>query len=279
MDDFSYSMEAESVMNQFYNVDSIIYVEGQDDIPFWEFLFEEFSEKKFEIKDVGSCTALEPYIKSIENGELNAIVALDSDFTIFKNKNHTSPNIIKTPKYSIENTIINSDSIIDCISALAKVSKKNANKEAFQSWYHSFCECVSEVVLLDIYNSINNLGLRVLGDNADMFLKSKNSCVLCQEKLNVHINKIMGEIDGQVNLDSIINSIINKGFIVLDFIRGHFLFSAVSKYIRVFIKGLGVKSSVSNDSLYSLLLLSLKSSFKNHADFQYYKSHIENISI
>ncbi|EGA69570.1 hypothetical protein VISI1226_13648 [Vibrio sinaloensis DSM 21326] len=41
-DDFFYSAEAENIINEFHSVDVMVYVEGVDDIPFWDFIFEKF---------------------------------------------------------------------------------------------------------------------------------------------------------------------------------------------------------------------------------------------
>uniref|UniRef100_UPI000A82428C DUF4435 domain-containing protein n=1 Tax=Vibrio campbellii TaxID=680 RepID=UPI000A82428C len=84
MTEFSYSVDAEDVMSSFYGVDAILYVEGEDDIPFWDAIFSNLSDLSLEIKEVGGCDELEPYITKICNGELTDLVAMDRDFRPFK---------------------------------------------------------------------------------------------------------------------------------------------------------------------------------------------------
>lgn len=43
MPSLDYSLEALNLLNAFHQVDKVVYVEGQDDVPFWEFLFKKFT--------------------------------------------------------------------------------------------------------------------------------------------------------------------------------------------------------------------------------------------
>ncbi|RLM02058.1 hypothetical protein BIY27_26050 [Gibbsiella quercinecans] len=83
MADLSYSNEAFNVLNLFYQKDYMVYVEGRDDVCFWEMIFNKTSNIKVEIQDVGVCEELIPYIEKIYNGEIEAIVACDMDLKYF----------------------------------------------------------------------------------------------------------------------------------------------------------------------------------------------------
>ncbi|EFH8005158.1 DUF4435 domain-containing protein, partial [Escherichia coli] len=78
-ENFSWSNEAENVISLFYDADIMVYVEGEDDIAFWEIIFKKNGRFNVEVQDVGGCEALQPYIEKITSGEINAIVARDSD--------------------------------------------------------------------------------------------------------------------------------------------------------------------------------------------------------
>ncbi len=41
MDEFHYSSEAENILNRFYQAEIMVYVEGDDDICFWETYFQQ----------------------------------------------------------------------------------------------------------------------------------------------------------------------------------------------------------------------------------------------
>ncbi|MDI5832293.1 DUF4435 domain-containing protein [Shewanella xiamenensis] len=281
MDNFSFSMEAESVINLFVNKDVVVYVEGPDDIPFWEYIFDEFSGIDAEFRDVGGCEELTPFIQAISKDELRAIVATDTDFRPFKEGRVEHPNILMTPKYAIENTMISDAIVIDSIVSLAKVSKKKVNLQSYKEWYGDFIEKIGHLVLIDIYNAKHNLGLKVITDNADRFFTSKDSCVFSQEKIDSYINELMRKIGQDVDFTSVKTEALlaSNSNQIQDFLRGHFLFSAVTKYIRTYIKSIGVNIQIPNHSFYSTFLLSLKNQFHLHDDYHYFKTKVNNLTL
>ena len=94
MDDFYHSDDADNVTHMFYDADVMVYVEGQDDLPFWDLIFN-FFDYQVEVQDVGGSKELKKYTEKIKNGELNAIVACDSDFEVLKGES-AHKNIIRT---------------------------------------------------------------------------------------------------------------------------------------------------------------------------------------
>lgn len=44
MGELSYSNEANNLLNRFYGVEKILYVEGDDDIPFWEIILKSYPQ-------------------------------------------------------------------------------------------------------------------------------------------------------------------------------------------------------------------------------------------
>ena len=75
MADLTYSADAHNVLSKFYNADKMVYVEGDDDVLFWEFIFNKFSNFKVKVQGVGGKPELEKYIKRICDGEINSIAA------------------------------------------------------------------------------------------------------------------------------------------------------------------------------------------------------------
>lgn len=278
-DDFSHSEEADDVMHLFYGADIMVYVEGQDDIPFWEFMFTKFVDFSVEVQDVGDCKALEPYMNRIKNDKIKAIVACDLDLTIFTGQKYVHNNIIRTPKYSIENTMINEDSLVKAIKTAGKLQQKLIDRDEITNWKSDFLSKTEELVLLETFSAINNSGISVVGDNASRFMESRNSCILCDKKISSRIKESKGKLIGydKETMKKLFNS--NKAN-VSDFIKGHFLFSAVNSFCNYYIKSKGSKKSISNDYLFSSLILTLDSTFnENHEDFKYYKSVLSKVSI
>jgi hypothetical protein len=279
MTDFSYSTDAESIKNQFYGVDIMVYVEGQDDIPFWEFMFNKFTSISIEVQEVGSCSALEPYMQKIFSNQINAIVACDMDFSVFNGDALEHNNIVKTFGYSIENSMLHVDNIYKAIKVIGRLPSKIVKKDDVADWLDPFYLQLENLIKMDVFNEVNALGVSVVGDNSTRLMKSKVSCELCSDKLDQYITKIVPNLKGYNN-DVVHHLIKDAGLETKQLLRGHFLFSAVAKFVKSFIKSKGLNMSLSNDALYSAFILSLESTFtESNNEFQYYKEALEGLII
>ncbi|EFH7276721.1 DUF4435 domain-containing protein, partial [Escherichia coli] len=134
MDDFHYSSEAENVLSLFYQAEVMVYVEGDDDICFWETIFNKSSSLKVEVQDVGGCEELKKFITRLLEEDLQVIVACDSDLTCFKEQQMSDSRIIRTPGYSIENTFICLDGVYKAIKTLGKIPKKIMDTIDLEAW-------------------------------------------------------------------------------------------------------------------------------------------------
>ncbi|MDQ2044859.1 DUF4435 domain-containing protein [Pseudoalteromonas sp. 20-92] len=278
MDDFYHSEDANNIVHLFYNADVMVYVEGEDDVPFWEVVFNSLAEYKVEVQEVGGSNELAKYIEELELGKLQGVIACDSDFEILKG-NLRNPNIIRTYGYAIENSLICPSTILKVIRSVGKISAKNIPSQELGVWLSYFTRIMKNLVIYDVHNELNGLGISVVGDNCSKFLKSKKSHDVCEIKVNEFIANI-GFSVSQNEIDTIINLIgeIPRDF--SDFIRGHFLFSAVSKFISASIKQINSKVSISNDALFGSLLLAFENNFdEEHKHYNYYSDAIKNLSI
>ncbi|MEZ9885110.1 DUF4435 domain-containing protein [Vibrio splendidus] len=281
MDDFFYSDGAENITNMFYGVDTMVYVEGEDDIPYWEIMFSKFSDLSVEIHDVGSCTALVPYIEKVCDGRLNAIVAMDKDFTSFSEINNTHPNILFTPSYAIENCLVDKVNVYKTIKAISKVPSRNIDSEYIDNWFEEFSNQFNTLISLDIYNAKHQKGIAILGktDTADRFFTSKNSCQLCSDKINLFTqDKLQNLTD--FNEADITNEVHDKGHDIIDFARGHFLFSAVTKFMKNYISRLGCNTTISHGAFFGHLILALENTLNDeHSSYEYFIEQFGGIQL
>ncbi|WP_159033690.1 DUF4435 domain-containing protein [Plesiomonas shigelloides] len=281
MADLFYSDAANNILDLFYNVDAIVYVEGKDDIPFWELIFEKFTTLKVEVQEVGSCTALKPYIDKIITGKLNSIVACDSDFSLFDSNAIQHQNIIRTYGYSIENTFISHDCLFRVIKTHTRGSIGGLSPQEIEKWIENFTNGVESLIYLDIYNHKHKLGINVIGDNANRFMTSQKSSDLCNDRVNNHTKTILSkpEMSG-FDPKTIQLEMQNKAISPKQAIRGHFLFSGVAKYVSCMIKNLGGNAPLSNDSLYTALILAFNNIFNStHLEYNYYQESLSRITI
>ncbi|WP_017299560.1 DUF4435 domain-containing protein [Nodosilinea nodulosa] len=276
MPKLEYSTEASNVINRFYKVDSMVYVEGDDDVAFWEWMFEKLSTISIEIQPVGGKPEVKKYADKIANGELNAIVAMDTDFSILGRLPEHS-NILLTYGYSIENTIISSSSVRIALKNIARLSSKSIPIEVCNQWIEGLHTSTDTLVLYDMVNYLDASGVCVVGDNCSRFLKSKTSVEICDNKILDFIRKL-GLILDEERKSVLEEQLRNLGRTLRDFIRGHFLFSAAHCFISNYIKTHKSPVSLSREALYSNLLLSFQQIFDNkHPHYNYYESIINKI--
>jgi len=277
MDDFRYSDGAENVLRKFYQKDIVVYVEGQDDIPFWTYLFKTFSSINFKIKDVGGRCEIEKYIDKIIRGDISNVVACDADFSYFKDGFKTHNNVIITYGYSIENTLLCEQSINKLIDLTGKFNNESITEDII-NWIKEMCFSTTNLVVYDIANCILSLGLEVVGNNCSKFTISENDYRLCDKKIIDFIISLDLQIDEEDIYKKISDILAENNRNICDFLRGHFMFSAALKFITKFISKKGGKPKFSNDTL----LFSLQSIFQTifseeHPHFQYYSDCINNI--
>ncbi|ELY4593869.1 hypothetical protein SMZ93_000606 [Cronobacter sakazakii] len=119
----------------------------------------------------------------------------------------------------------------------------------------------------------------MVGDNADRFMTSKKSNVICSDKINTFIAKVEEQLGG-VDLTEVETIIATKSINLRSWIRGHFLFSAIHRLISTITEKNGKGISLSYESLYSNLINTFESNFtEQHPEFNYYKNKITAVSL
>jgi len=278
MPELEYSDGAINVLGKFHSVDTMLFVEGDEDIPFWEYLFEKFSALCVKVQEVGGKPKLDEHIQAIVSGKTNVLVAIDNDYFIF-DVNITHPNIVRTYGYSIENTIISADSIIKSIRSLGKIPNRSINRQEILDWLNELSDKIEPLLVHDIENHIQGHGCVVAGSNCSRFMKTQSSDLICDKKVDLFINDLEFSITDN-RAKEVISKLKDHELNILDMIRGHFIFSAVHRYIVSYIKRIRSKISISIDSMFSTLILSFEQLFdKKHPHYEYYKSAISNIPV
>ena len=278
MPDFDYSVAAKNVLNKFYNVDKMVYVEGEDDIPFWEFIFDKFAGCSVEVESVGGKPELIKVVKGIEDENAEYLVAMDSDFDIFKYSiSHCK--VIKTPGYSIENTLVTSESLAKIIKTLARIPAKDVPRGQCVEWLDKVNNVIKNLVILDVANEMGGHGLKVALESSDRFMISNASCDLCPEKIDEFIESIQLSVTEATisDIDKVINDL---GLSYIDVVRGHFLLSASLRFIRTTVRTIGKNISISMDALYANMISVFENTFdESHPHFSHYKKSLASIKI
>jgi hypothetical protein len=265
-----YSVDALNVKSEFYDCDKIVYVEGDDDVLFWEFLFGYFTNLKIKCEALGSSTQLDLMIPKVVNGEVLDYIARDADYLTLNNENINHQNIFYTYGYSIENSLYLSESLRRIIRVWCRGSE--IKREEVQGWIDDFCEKTKHLILYDIANYKFKCSNKVLGDNCSMFLASAHSHIIDQEKVNASIttisNKIPREFFNQAEL--LFNG---SGYQFQDVVKGHFFVSGIQKFIQFIMKKFGRNAGLSFEALYSNAVLIFDKIFSTeHPHYAHYQS-------
>lgn len=283
MASLEYSLEALNILNVFHQVDKVVYVEGQDDVPFWEFLFNKFTNLNIHIEEVGGKENLQLYIDKIKQESVGFIVAKDLDYSNFFDEDKKYENILTTAGYSIENTLINKSTLFYIVKKLCLLPDSKINKDDFEEWLSKTNILVGNLILLGVYNEIHRKGVCVIPSNADRFMVSKSSFLLCSEKINDYLNNINLAISDKELKDlSTRLKILCEDH--LDILNGHFYFSAAHRFVTL--KSAKLKSSTNKDKIQcssetflALLMSAFECCFNNnHSHYDSYSKQFALVS-
>ncbi|MCU1741165.1 MULTISPECIES: DUF4435 domain-containing protein [unclassified Pseudomonas] len=246
MPKLDYSPAAYNVLARFYRAKSILYVEGDDDVPFWNKIFKELTDIKVQIIPVGGADQIDEKIDMIFSEPVNFLAARDSDFIRLSKNSKNHPRILYTYGYSIENTLLTRSAIAELTGMACRSDEPDTSK--VDSWIDKISASLSDLIRHDIANYISKKGVAVLFDNCTRLMQSEKSCLPCTARINAHQSKIATHF--KPDLLNIVDTHLAEHGIPIEFhLRGHFLLSAVYKYIDGHVKS-SRKGEVSYESIY-----------------------------
>lgn len=250
--DLSYSLEALRVKAMFYGKKAMVYVEGEDDLSFWDPYFD---RTIFEIEQVGGCHNLDGYIQKLEDGEASYIVACDADYRSFCGSEYKSPLIVTTYGHSIENKMY-------CpynLSELARKLSKSTNdySQLILKWYEDFTNTVHPLLVREITNLTYLPKAEkpvVFGDTCARYCKLSPCYELDNDRIQkfCEMNKAYFPDD---ELKKTEEAIASDGRSERDLIKGHFLTEGVRRFM-IFLSSQantsGKRENISKKDLYTM---------------------------
>ena len=274
--DLSYSINALRVKALFYGKKAMVYVEGPEDIVFWDPYFD---RTVFELESVGGCKSLKPYIAKLEQGERSFIVACDSDYNSFTGVTYSSPLVVTTYGHSIENMMFCPYNLNETVRKLSKMPVDSSNE--INNWYSTFVNSAKPLLVREIINVTykpKENKIQVFGDNCAPYCKSKP----CYELDDKKIKKFCDDNKNffpQEEIARVENEIINDGRETRQLIKGHFYTHAVARLLPSLASlatgGLKV-NGFSHDWLYSITVHCDKCCKEKCIDKEYIKGKVSN---
>lgn len=266
-----HSFEGLSVLNQFYETSVTLYVEGDDDIPFWNSLFKKFAPKDFyEMEQTHGKEGLQRYIDGIKNGQLqNVIVACDSDYScILQDSNTAYPLIVTTYGHSIENSMFCKPMLIDYLSRLTTSTKDYT--EDVEHWTSAIENDAYKLLQIDILNEQKpngksckclTMGFPRFSDGKGKLIQAKiNEVVRAAEQ--IFTAEEFEEAKGKVD------SVVKPLFKIL---QGHFVGGAVNEFLHE-----KANCSLSHKAIYAEFSACRGICDTECEDIKYIKKKIEN---
>ncbi|NNA66184.1 DUF4435 domain-containing protein [Pseudomonas gessardii] len=274
MSALEYSDDAVNALDAFLECDHVLFVEGDDDVLFWSTVFEKCSKLTVDIRPVGGVNELKPYVEKIKSGELLCLVAQDADYTRYVSSFSPHPRILYTYGYSIENTLYKSELISTVIGLWTK--KDASCVREVNEWLSILSRISAPLFYLDFVNYKKELKIDTGAGHCQQFMLSRLSEEIDVAKLTDHL-ALIHERHGVVYTDRDINEIKKVPLVVL--MRGHFLQSAVLRFVNKKIKAIRRNSSVSADALYAHAIHHFQSGFPwRGEEGKYYSRQISDIS-
>ena len=273
MSSLEYSIDALNVLNKFHRVETIVHVEGDDDVVFWSAVFEMFTDRKIEFLPSGSCTELDKKIRLIEEGQIASLAARDSDYLVFKSDLSEHPKVIYTYGHSIENSLHYPCSINTVTKIVCRTGSDQS--ELCKEWLNQFSESTLPLLCLEIANEIAGTGIAFLGNNCSRYMKGSGMAVVCKEKVETKLTEALPSIpiEARAEAEEIVAEV---DFDVRRWLRGHFLASGVQQFISTMLKKTGRKGSVAYENLFGQSIICLRAIFEaNPEEKNYYKNKIE----
>jgi Protein of unknown function (DUF4435) len=266
--DLIYSTEALNAKSAFYRAKAMVYVEGDEDVLFWDELFSKVPEFSVVVESVGGSGELDKYITRIEAGELDAIAARDADFLRYQGLIAKTARVIYTFGYSMENSVYTADIVHHVARSWCK-SPALTNAQCAQ-WLNELGTAFAPLIELDVANAIGNSGAAVLADNCTRFMTGQASAKPCPNRITIHATEVATKISKRA-VGAAKKELANSPSGSVDNLRGHLLATAVVKFLLQTAKNLGKKINVSMDSLYATAISNFARAFgPTHPHHAYY---------
>lgn len=227
----------------------IVYVEGKDDILFWQKLFFYIASKEVHCLTANKHSLVDIAKELSKEAIHDLYIAMDSDYSYFCGEKIKHKQVLYTYGYSIENTMYCNESIATAIQKTGRLEERPLI--GVKEWKEHFTESIYDLLIADTANECNKLGLNILGKNCARFLQ-KDSPNLSKTKIKHKLGEIKAKIppNNIAEIEKIIKKNKKKLF---RFIRGHFITNAIIKLFKKIIIKHSDKGSIaiSSDHVYS----------------------------
>ncbi len=275
MSDLSYSSGALDVLSKFHRTKFTIFVEGEDDVTFWDTVLTAFEIDNYTIEPTGSVTTLDEYINSILVDDVNIYIARDSDYHEILETKHNHERIIWTFGHSIENSLYHPRHLYKLIRNYSRT--QSYKLDDIDNWINLFTSEFMELLIFDIASIHYKKGLKVMGDKCCQFMTEHNHHIPFKDVINRKLIEVKQHFN-RGEYEEIKNRIVAVDKTTFYLIRGHFLTNAVINFVKKEVNRIcGKTFTLSCENLFSELITAFELELKTNCsreDIQYLKYQI-----
>lgn len=276
MGSLSYSSGALDTLPHFHRKKFVVYVEGQDDVVFWNKVLNRFGLKDFVLKEAGGAQEIEKYIHAIINDDSAIAVARDCDYTDLLGTQFDHPRILYTYGYSIENTLYCPANIANMIALHARTMADYETEVA--EWLTRFADDAKGLLTFDFANAASEKGFEVLGENCHRFLASPKAHSLDNAKLRVFIAKLEKSLSASEVSDAQ-HVIATSTKPLVQIIKGCFLTHAIMNFVKWKVRSESArKIQLSLEHFFVTLVNQFDTLCSNTLDMLELKNSVERLS-
>jgi hypothetical protein len=228
MADLVYSTGALRALPSFHRQRRVIYVEGPDDVPFWQGVLGAAGLQSFVVKTAGGASAIDAYIHDIVAHDVPICAARDCDYLWAIGTMSYHPRVLYTLGYSVENSIYSPKNIARLVGVLTRDGRRR--EASVRSWLSHECGVIRLLTALDV---------AARADGAVVGTLSNNCCALLAAKApKFSLSAIVSAVDnGRTNLTlgalATARDYLARWCRPLWMVpRGHFLTHLVYAYVR-----------------------------------------------
>lgn len=273
-----YSDAALNVRAAFFGASRMLYVEGDDDVIFWEAILRAFNKVGYQVESVEGVEELKKKITKIEARQIDSAAAMDADFSGLDSTHLTSADVMVTYGHSIENSLITSASLCELAKVYGRIPSGSISESDFDGWMVDLETSFIDLILYDAANQIHAMGFSILSDNCTRFMVSQKSCSPCARKIGQAVSTHAANSPLHANMINVKSIFLGTGNRALDFMRGHFLATAAMKKVNHVMAAKGGSKSVNNDSFTSSLMMGFSSVFdRSHPHYEHYQSEVATL--
>ena len=216
----------------FYFPKILVYVEGYEDIPFYEGVLQNYD---YHLKARGGREECKKLVTALVKKDLPYVVVLDGDYEILERFQSQHRQVVWLHRYSFENYLFEEEPIKQFCRDHAHL-EDSLEELLASSEFTDFIQNIEmkfkDLIILDVAHQRAGTGYDVLPDKSDRFFKPRTRVDFLDSQIQQSRTKAANRIDSQsIDNTRILVETFLRDHRFIDLLPGHFAFSIIKRLI------------------------------------------------